>query len=241
MKPSPFVAILPMQPLRRILAVGALAFGLLAGCGQIVPIEEQQACPCTAGWTCCDAVCVAGSACPSAGADAGSVCPGTIALGTQEVPSEADASAIPTVQTVTGQASSTLAQNTTTPFSYAVSVWPKPYGWQLDGWLVEATAGESVSFQVWAQQDAGVVPLSLVMYGPLEGVATASCSGALESNGAMVGSELPWTASAPGTYFVAPYHWIIETPEGLAFQGLNDVSYANAFITMSPGVRAAAR
>jgi hypothetical protein len=122
-----------------------------------------------------------------------------------------------------------------------VSVWPKPYGWQLDGWLVDAEAGASMTFQVWAEQDAGAVPLSLVMYGPLEGNGSPSCSGALESNGAMVGSALPWTAASKGTYFVAPYHWIIETPEGLAFQGLNDASYATAFITMSPGIRAAAQ
>jgi hypothetical protein len=48
----------------------------------------------------------------------------------------------------------------------------------------------------------------------------------------MVGSEIPWTAPTAGTYFAAPYHSIVETPSGLAFEGLNDGDYAHAFVVM---------
>jgi len=215
-----------------LLAMWFLAATVVSACGQIVPMEEQ-ACPCASGYTCCNAVCVVG-ACSTDSTDetTQSICPGALALGTQSVPSASDASAIPTLQTVTGKADGILTEGTTTPFSYAMSVWPKPYGWLLNGWFVSAAAGQSFTFQIWAAQDAGTVPLSLVIYGPLEGVTTQSCSGALESDGAMVGSEIPWTAPTAGTYFAAPYHSIVETPSGLAFEGLNDGDYAHAFVVM---------
>jgi hypothetical protein len=212
----------------------ALLLGVLAtACGQLVSMDEK-ACPCASGYTCCNAVCVAG-ACPndSTDEDTQALCPGALALGTQSVPSDDDASVVPSVQTVTGQATSSLVEGATTPFSYATSVWPKPYGWQLNGWFVTAASGESLTFRLWADDDAGTVPLSLVLYGPLEGVETQSCTGAIVGDGALVGSDIAWTAGAQGTYFAAAYHSVVETQSGLAFEGLNDSNYARAFIVMT--------
>ena len=217
-----------------------LSAALVAACGQLVPLEDEQACPCASGYTCCNAVCVTG-ACTTGGdgeadGDGGAPvsCSESLALGTQSVPGEPDASALPSLQTVTGKPAGTLPEGAPTPFSYATSVWPKPYGWQLTGWLVTAASGESLTFQLWADEDAGTVPLSLVMYGPLEGIGTASCTGALQGSGAMVGAQISWTAPEPGTYFAAPFHEVVQTPSGLAFEGLNDVDFAHAFIVMSP-------
>ncbi|MGO8992221.1 MAG: hypothetical protein ACLQVI_02760 [Polyangiaceae bacterium] len=237
-RPS-IVPFMRMHNRRFSLTLFALSVALVAGCGQIVPLEEQQACPCAAGYTCCDAVCVVG-ACPTDTASDGAappVCEGTLALGTQSVPGDPDASALPSVQTVTGRSQGTLTRGTPVPFSYATSVWPTPYGWQLDGWVFSAAAGESLTFQVWADEDAGTVPLSLVIYGPLlplEGADAGSCGGALQGAGAMAGTEISWAAPGQGAYFAAPFHQVIETSSGLAFQGLNDTSYAHAFIVVSP-------
>ena len=138
---------------------------------------------------------------------------------------------------MTGKVEGSLVESTPAAFSYSQSVWPKPYGWQLDGWLVTAATGESLTFEAWAEQDAGRVPLGLVMYGPLVpldgGADAASCSGPLESSGALVGPQIQWSAPSQGSYFAAPFHTVVETPSGLAFQGLDDSDYARAFIVMS--------
>jgi len=205
---------------------------VVTACGQLVSLEEQ-ACPCASGFTCCDAICVTGS-CPTASSDADtqSICPGTLALGTQSVPSASDASALASVQTVTGKADGILVDEATTPFDYAMSVWPKPYGWQLDGWFFRAAAGQALTFQVWVAEDAGAVPLGLVLYGPLDGVGTQTCGGAPEGDGATLGSGVSWTAPTAGVYFAAPHHAIVETPSGLAFEGLDDGDQTQAFVVM---------
>ena len=228
-----------MQRRAITLPLAAVLAALAPACGQIMPLEEQ-ACPCATGWTCCNAVCVEGS-CPSADDGGGpaststalGACSGTIALGTQLVSGGEDASSAASEQTVTGKASGSLAAGTTTGFSYATSVWPKPYGWQLDGWLLSATAGESVTFQLWSVEDAGNVPLSLVLYGPLEWGDGGTCEGGLQGSGAMAGTTLSWVAPVEGTYFAAPFHAVSETAVGLAFQGLNDADYARSFIVMN--------
>jgi hypothetical protein len=210
----------------------ALSGAFVAACGQIVPIGDDQACPCASGYTCCGSACVVGDSCP---ADGGSqpLCPGTLALGTQSVPGEPDASTLPQVQTVTGKVEGALKEGTSVAFSYATSVWPKPYGWQLDGWLVTATTGQSCTFQIWAETDAGIEPLSLVVYGPLDGLETQTCSGVLVDDGAMVGPAIHFRPASPGSYFVAPFHNVVQTSSGLAFQGLNDSAYAESFILMN--------
>jgi hypothetical protein len=218
---------------RVALAPVVLLAGLVPACGQIVPLEEEG-CPCASGWTCCDAICIVGACSTESDAQAPPpACSGTLALGTELVPGAADAAALPSVQTVTGQASGRLTAGTPATFNYAMSVWPKPYGWQLDGWLMSAASGQSFSFQLWSEQDAGDVPLGLVMYGPLEGADAGDCSGSLQGSGPMLGSTIAWTAGAAGTYFAAPYHWVSETPAGLAFQGLNDSDYAHAVVVMN--------
>jgi hypothetical protein len=194
---------------------------LPVACGQLTPLEDEQACPCAPGYTCCNGACLAGAAC--------GVCSGSIALGTESVPD------VPDAQTVTGKVDGTLDRGTRVPFSYATSIWPTPYGWLLNGWLVTASAGEPLAFQLWAaEEDAGVQPLSLVLYGPLEGLDTAACTGTSVGNGPLVGPEIRWTAPADGTFFAAPFHDVVQTPAGLAFEGLNDSNYAHAFIVMNP-------
>jgi hypothetical protein len=158
-------------------------------------------------------------------------CPGAIALGTQNVPGDDGGSGSPSLQSVTGQATVALETGATTPFDYATSVWPKPYGWQLDGWFLQATQGESLTFKMWADQDAGGVPLGLVVYGPLAGVGTETCEGSLEA-GPMTAAAITWAAPAEGWYFVAPYHTVVETPQGLAYQDLNDTDFARAFFVV---------
>jgi hypothetical protein len=44
-------------------SVGCL---LVAACGRTIPLESHSACPCAAGWSCCNAVCMYGS-CPPGG------------------------------------------------------------------------------------------------------------------------------------------------------------------------------
>jgi hypothetical protein len=217
-----------MHPLLLVLS-GAL----VVACGRIVPLDEQQACPCATGYTCCDAVCVAGDSCPTDDS-AKALCPGTLALGSQSVPGDPDAGGLPTAQTVTGSVEGRLDEGAPIAFSYATSVWPKPYGWQLDGWVITATAGESLTFQVWADQDAATLPLGLAVYGPLEGMNTQTCSALPAADGQMVGSEFQFTAAADGTFFATPLHGVVQTSSGLAFEGLNDSSFADAFIVMTP-------
>ncbi len=224
--PSPLVGAAALATL--VFSVGSL---LVAACGEIIPLEAQ-ACPCTSGWTCCDAVCVQGSSCPAATADAGALCSGTIALGTQFVPSEEDAGGSPSVQTVMGHATSLLEPGAAVPFDYATSLWPLVNGWVLNGWYLNAAPGDQLSFRLWAEQDAGTVPLDLAVYGPLEGIGTKACSAALASDGPMSGAEIQWTAPAGGTYLAAPYHAVTETAAGLAYQALNDGDYAHAFIVL---------
>jgi hypothetical protein len=201
-----------------ILALATIA-GASAACGELTPLENAQECPCASGYSCYSGVCIAGAV--------------SIALGEASVPGAPDASALTTVQTVSGRAPGLLPQGSQTSFSYAESIWPTMYGWALNGWLINASVGDSFTFRLWAEDDAGAHPLSLVMYGPLEGLGTASCSAASIGNGPLAGTEIPWTAATTGTFFVAPYHDVVETSEGLAFGGLNDTDYATAYILMN--------
>jgi len=228
MRPAANVLLMRMRPLMLVLS-GAL----VVACGRIVPLDEQQTCPCATGYTCCDAVCVAGGSCPTDDG-AKSLCPGTFALGSQSVPGDPDAGGLPTVQTVTGSIEGRLEEGVPINFSYATSVWPKPYGWQLDGWVVTAAAGQSITFRVWADRDATTQPLDLAVYGPLEGANTQTCSATLAANGQMVAGELQFTAATEGTFFATPLHDVVQTSSGLAFEGLNDSAFADAFIVMSP-------
>jgi hypothetical protein len=195
--------------------LGTLVF--LGGCGQVVPLEDR-ACPCASGWTCCSGTCVAGS---------------DIDLGTQSIADEPDASIVPGVERVTGLSAGALGGGAPVQFDYATSIWPTPAGWQFKGWLVSASAGQSFNFESWTEQDGGAVPLPLVAYGPLEAGDAGICGGALQSS-VMLGSQVTWTAGEEGTYFVAPYHQVSETASGLAFQGLDNALYADAFLVMNP-------
>jgi hypothetical protein len=223
MLPAPLVSSSRMKTTRisPLALAGSGAFlALVAACGQLTPLDDdEQACPCAPGYTCCNGVCLAGD--------------GTIALGTQSVPGASDASVLSTVQTVSGNPEGVLDEGITVPFSYATSIWPTPYGWGLQGWILSASAGQSLRFQVWAEEDAGIQPLSLVMYGPLEVLDARTCSGPAVGNGALVGAEILWTAPAQGTFFAAAFHEVVETPVGLAFEGLNDSNYAHAFIVVN--------
>lgn len=193
-------------------------FASVAGCGQVVPLEDR-ACPCASGWTCCSGTCVDGS---------------SLDLGTQSIADESDASISPGIERVTGLSQGVLGSGTQVPFDYATSIWPTPQGWEFRGWLVAASAGQSFVFQAWTAQDGGAVPVPLVAYGPLQAGDAGICGGAIQSSGVMLGSEVTWTADGEGTYFVAPYHQVSETPSGLAFQGLDNALYADAFIVMNP-------
>lgn len=214
----------------RNVGLALLVFGSLAvACGEIIPVQDQQTCPCAAGWTCCNGICVTeGSSCTA--------CSGAIDLGSESVPTEGDASAIGS-QAVTGLATKgTLPEETPVAFDYAESIWPTMYGWQFNGWVVTAGARESFWFKVWADQDGGKVQLDLAIYGPLSATPTDSdptlCTGAMQGSAPMSGEDIGWTAPAAGTYFVAPYHMVTETTSGIAFQDFDDPSFSDAFIEM---------
>jgi hypothetical protein len=225
--------IVPLSRMTKGIVVMILLGGLLAvaACGEVVPLQEL-ACPCASGWTCCSGVCVVGS-CQDGGGDT-LTCSGSIDLGAQTIAQESDAAITPGVEQVTGRSAGALPLGQQVPFDYASSAWPTPQGWELSGWLVEATANQTFALQVWAEQDAGADPLPVVAYGPIADVGTSSCSAALQSPGVMLGSQVQWTASGEGTYFIAAYHQVSETPSGLAFQGLDNTLYGHAFIVMQP-------
>ena len=210
-----------------VVLAGAMLAVAGVGCGQLTPLENEQSCPCAPGYTCWDGACLTGDV-------AAALVPDSIALGSEAVPGAPDASALTTPQKVSGRAAGILQQGTQVAFSYATSIWPTPYGWQVDGWLLSASAGDSFTFQLWADDDSGAHPLSLLIYGPLERLGTATCSGASVGNGPLVGTEIRWMATAEGTFFAAPFHDVVETPSGLAFEGLNDNDYASAYIVMNP-------
>jgi hypothetical protein len=206
----------------------------VTACGEVVPLDDHLACPCASGWICCNDECVEGLSCPADGdaqasVDAQAICPGSIALGTQMVPSLGE-------QTVTGEAETMVSEGQSVSFDYAMSVWPKPYGWQLDGWLLRASPHQSFTFRAWAEADGDSVPLALVAYGPIHDVDTANCSGPMQSGGPMIGSEVQWIADDEGMYFVAPYHKVTEGSGGLTFQGLDDTAeYGHSHLAVSAG------
>jgi hypothetical protein len=223
-----------MRMIKATSAMGLLGvLSAVAGCGEVVPLEEHG-CPCASGWSCCGGACVVGSC---EGGEAGdglqASCSGSIDLGTQTVAEGADASISPGVEKVTGLSKGVLQAGEQKSFDYATSMWLTLPGWEFEGWLVSASTGQSFTFQVWAEEDGGAVPLPVVAYGPLEGVGTATCSGTMQGAGVMLGSEVEWQAGSEGTYFVAPFHQVSETSSGLAIQGLDNTQYANAFITMN--------
>jgi hypothetical protein len=224
----------PSVALRTMKAIGwtvLLDLVLAAtGCGEIVPLENHG-CPCAPGWTCCSGTCVVGACQNDGGAQA--ACTGSIALGSQTIAQDSDASISPGVEKVTGQVNGVLEEGEAIPFNYATSIWPTRDGWEVGGWLMVAAANQSFAFTLWSEEDGGNVQLPVATYGPLENLGGASCSGTSQGSGVTVGGEVQWKADTEGTYFVAPFHQVTETSSGLAFQGIDDVQYAHSFITVT--------
>ncbi len=214
-----------MMMIRSIAILGVSSgIAVAAGCGQVLS-EEGRACPCSAGWTCCNNECVAGSSC----------CPKGVSLGTEMVPAAPDASDMAGTETVSGFAQGFLPMNQQVPFDYATSIWPQKDGFAFQGWLITASAQEAFTFTVWAAGDSGVqVPLPLITYGPLRNVGNGDqCSGSAEVAPMQPNpSGLAWTAELPGMYLVVPYHEVSVSSMGLAFQGFNDPRYTDAFLMM---------
>jgi hypothetical protein len=225
MKPaSTFLSTLTLRSIG-LLALSA-GIALAAGCGQVLS-EDGRACPCSAGWTCCNNECVEGSSC----------CPKGVNLGTEVVPVDMDAGASPGTETVSGFEQGVLQAGQQVSFNYSTSIWPQKDGFAFQGWLLSAAANEPFTFSAWASPDAGSpLYLPLVTYGPLGGVGTGGeCTGSLQAAAVMPPpSAVSWTAGPEGMYLVVPYHEVSETSNGLAFEGFNDPRYADAFLTVQP-------
>ena len=121
-------------------------------------------------------------------------------------------------------------------FDYAASAQLQGGRVTQQGWMIQGGNTQKFQFKVWAQDGNVIVPLQLVVYGPIElGPSGNDCFGTLVGSGPMAITDTVFGPPTWGQYFVTAYHPLeVQTNGTVSIQSVGGADLSQAQLSMDP-------